>query len=625
MKRLASIVAAALIAAALLAAQASAGELSVSAAGGAKFPQRAYLLTLSSKSAVAPNQIKITEGGLPVQNLSITPAAKIGQSHFGTVLLVDTSDSMAGSAEQLAIQAMRTFIQTRNQQQPVGLIFFDQTPRVAVPMTTDNATLEHALAAAPALHSGTHIYDAVASAVQMLKAANLTGGSIVLASDGRDTGSQTSQQSVVTSATSVGVRVYTVGVKDSSFDGTTLQSLASSANGVYTPVDSTSLASLYHQLGVALSNQYLIRYDSRARLGTQVAVTMSVAGHGVAYASYQTPTLNPALPSGPAKAASHASFWSSTEAAVIMSLVIATLLGVAILVLVGERAGVQARITPFVGILSQPPIEDRPKSLVQRALGDPRTRGGEKSGWAKRLEEELDVARIRISVPRLLLLTVVGMVVLGYILVTIEGALAGAVALLVPFAVRMGIKSRANRQRRAFGEQLPDNLAVVASALRAGNTFVGSLGVVTKDAPEPSRREVRRALADEQLGVPLVDALNKISARMQSTDFHHVALVATLQAETGGNTAEVLDVVTETIRERLELRRMIRTLTAQGRLAGWVLSALPAAMLLFLSFVNPQYISPLFHATLGIIAFVFGVILVVVGSFLIRRIVDIDV
>jgi tight adherence protein B len=122
-----------------------------------------------------------------------------------------------------------------------------------------------------------------------------------------------------------------------------------------------------------------------------------------------------------------------------------------------------------------------------------------------------------------------------------------------------------------------------------------------------------------------VDALNKISDRMQSSDFHHVALVATLQAETGGNTAEVLDLVTETIRERLELRRIVRTLTAQGRLAGWVLSALPVALLLFLSFINPHYISPLFHTTLGLMATCAAAVMIATGSFVIRKIVDIDV
>jgi tight adherence protein B len=217
------------------------------------------------------------------------------------------------------------------------------------------------------------------------------------------------------------------------------------------------------------------------------------------------------------------------------------------------------------------------------------------------------------------------MIVLCYLLFTVQGPLAAALALLVPFAVRFGIKYKAARQRRDFNEQLPDNLAVVASALRAGNTFVGSLGVVTQDAPEPSKREIRRALADEQLGVPLVDALNRISERMQSTDFQHVALVATLQQETGGNTAEILDVVTDTIRERLELRRLVRTLTAQGRLAGGILSALPVLLLLGISLINPQYVSPLFHNIIGIIALGVAAVMVATGAIVIRKIVNIDV
>ncbi len=568
MRRLASLLIAALVAAGLLASQAVAAGVSVTPAGGAKFPERAFLLTLSSRGVVTPSQVSVTEGGVPVTGLSVEPASALGQSHFGTVLVLDTSDSMAGAAEQSAIQAMKTFIATRNQQQPVGIIFFDQTTRVVVPMTTNNATLDQALANPPQLHSGTHIFDAVSSAAQMLAGANLTGGSIVLASDGRDTGSKTSEQAVASRASAEGVRFYTVGVKDSSFDGTTLESLASATGGVYTPATSASLVSLYHDLGVALSNQYVVRYESRSSLGSDVTVGVHVAGHGVAYTRYSTPTVAPAQASGPVGTATSSSFWSSTGGAVVVSILCAMLLGLAILALLSQRTGVRHRIHPFLGLAS-PPVEDKPRSLVQRALGDPRKRRAPRSGWVAKLAEDVDIAHIQISPSRLILLTGVGMVILAYILVTLEG-LAVLLVLVVPFAVRIVIKTLANRQRREFGEQLPDNLAVVASALRAGNTFVGSLGVVAQDAPEPSKRELRRALADEQLGVPLVDALNKISDRMQSSDFHHVALVATLQQETGGNTAEILDVVTETIRERLELRRLVRTLTAQGRLrAGY--------------------------------------------------------
>jgi tight adherence protein B len=625
MRRFTSLLMATLAVAGLAAGQALAAGVNVSQAGGGNFPQREFIVTLESKGVVTPNQISVTEGGAPVQGLSVKPASAIGQSHFGTVLLVDTSDSMAGAAEQSAITAMRTFVQTRNPQQPVGIVFFDQTPRVVVPMTTDNATLERALATVPQLHSGTHIYDAVGAALKMLAGANLTGGSIIVASDGRDTGSTVSRQAVAGQAASQGTRFYTVGVRDPSFDGTTLQGLAAATGGVYTPVTSSSLPTLYHDLGVALSNQYLVRYESRSALASKVAVVVHVAGRGSAATTYSTPSLAPAVASGPAGVAQSSSFWTSTGAAVLVCLICAMLVGLAILALATQRGGVRDRIGPFVGVSSMQPVEDKPRSLVQRALGDPRGRRASRTGWAAELAEELEVARLQISFSRLIMLTIVATIAAFYALLSLEGPLAALLALLVPFGVRMGIRMRANRQRRTFDEQLPDNLGVVASALRAGNTFAGSLGVVSNDAPEPSRRELRRALADEQLGVPLVDALNRISDRMKSTDFHHVALVATLQAETGGNTAEVLDVVTETIRDRIDLRRMVRTLTAQGRLAGMVLSGLPVMLLIALSLINPHYTSPLFHKTAGIIALVVAGLLVITGSFIIRKIVNIEV
>jgi tight adherence protein B len=189
----------------------------------------------------------------------------------------------------------------------------------------------------------------------------------------------------------------------------------------------------------------------------------------------------------------------------------------------------------------------------------------------------------------------------------------------------MSIRFLASRQRRVFEEQLPDNLQVIASALRAGHTFVGALGVMVEDAPEPSHRELRRALADEQLGVPLVDVLNQVSTRMKSVDFQQITLVATLQRDTGGNTAEVIDVVTETIRDRLDLRRLVRSLTAQGRLAGGILTALPIALLIAISVINPGYTSPLFHKALGILALSLACAMVISGALIIRRIIDIKV
>ena len=151
------------------------------------------------------------------------------------------------------------------------------------------------------------------------------------------------------------------------------------------------------------------------------------------------------------------------------------------------------------------------------------------------------------------------------------------------------------------------------------------MAAVLEDAPEPSKRELRRAVTDEALGVPLAEALGAVNERMKSGDFQHVAIVAALQRDTGGNTSEVIDLVAETIRERIELRRMVRSLTAQGRLAGLVLSLLPIGLLVIISLLNPAYTRPLFHTTMGLIALGVGIMLSALGSFLINKIVDIKI
>ena len=189
----------------------------------------------------------------------------------------------------------------------------------------------------------------------------------------------------------------------------------------------------------------------------------------------------------------------------------------------------------------------------------------------------------------------------------------------------MVIKFLAGRQRRLFADQLADNLQVVASAMRSGQTFIGALSAVVDDAPEPSKRELRRAVLDEQIGIPLADALGNVTERMQSEDFQHVAIVAALQRETGGNTAEIIDLVAETVRERIEIRRMVRGLTAQGRLSGSVLALMPVFLLIFISLINPSYVHPMFHTTTGLIALAFGGVLVISGGLVIRKIVSIEV
>jgi tight adherence protein B len=154
---------------------------------------------------------------------------------------------------------------------------------------------------------------------------------------------------------------------------------------------------------------------------------------------------------------------------------------------------------------------------------------------------------------------------------------------------------------------------------------VGALTVVVTDAPEPSKAEFTRVVADEQLGVNLEDALAVVVHRMDNRDLDQVALVARLQRETGASSAEVLERVVENVRDRQDVRRLVRTLTAQGRLSGMVLVGLPIFMLLYMLLFNRDYVKPLFTETLGKGMLIVALFMIFLGWMAIRRIINIKV
>ena len=319
------------------------------------------------------------------------------------------------------------------------------------------------------------------------------------------------------------------------------------------------------------------------------------------------------------------SFLDSTPAAILICLVCALLVGAAVLLLTTRPMDVSRRVGGYFEPRGNSKTQAT-RSFVERALGDKQARAIAKSPFWEQLAVDIDVAEIKIPIDYLVLGIVVLTILGAWLLVAELGTvIAIPLAIVVPIAAFSGIRMTADKRRRLFDEQLPDNLQVIASAMRAGQTFVGALQAVSTDAPEPSKRELVRAVTDESIGIPLADALSHVTERMKSEDFQHVAVVASLQRDTGGNTAEVVDLVSDTIRERIEIRRMVRGLTAQGRLAGFILSFLPVGLLLIISVVNPSYAHPLFHSTGGLIALGAGVVLTVCGSLVIRKIVNIKI
>ena len=614
---------------ALTAPSATAGDkLRLVETGRADFPERAFVLTLGSKRSLSERDVRVLENGERVEDLSLAPAGSVAAGDSGVVLVIDASKSMRGQAIGDAMAAARAFAERRPPSQHIGVVAFNRRTSVVLPLTTDDEAIAKALAEPPPLASGTHIYDGVDAALAALQESDVSIGTIIVLSDGADTGSKTGAAAVAQEARKARVRVFTVGIRSPQFTTAPLRNLGARTSGAYAEATSTSdLARVYAQLGARLASEYVLRYRSTAGPNRAVRVAVRVVGiAGLAVSGYTTPRTSSSA-SDPYYTAIADRILQSPLTMLVVTLMVAALVAFMVWLLVRPRQRtLRARMAEFVSVRSPQQEGVDPQGRITSRVLVGAERSLEATKWWARFKETLELAEIRTSAIKIVLWTAVATLVLMWLLALITGSLLfSVVGFAVPFVVRSLILRKLERRRRLFAEQLPDNLQVLASALRAGHSFIGALSVVVDDADDPSRSEFRRVVADEQLGVPLDDAIRAVARRMDNEDLEQVALVAALQRRTGGNMAEVLERVTDTIRERFELRRMIRTLTAQGRMSRWIVSALPAALLLMISVINPDYVKPLFGSTGGRLALLFAAAMVVTGSLVIKRIVNIKV
>ena len=210
-------------------------------------------------------------------------------------------------------------------------------------------------------------------------------------------------------------------------------------------------------------------------------------------------------------------------------------------------------------------------------------------------------------------------------MITINRQLALAGIFITPTVIWLLILIRINKRRNAFTEQLSDCLTTVANALRAGYSFQQAMDIIAKEMEPPISEEFAHVTQDVSMGINLDDSLEQMARRVESSDFDLVVTAVLIQREIGGNLAQVLDQISDTINERIRMKREISALTAQGRLSAMVLLALPFGLAAFMYFFNHDNFMILFEEPMGKMAMVVAVIMEIIGIFVIKRIVDIDV
>lgn len=197
------------------------------------------------------------------------------------------------------------------------------------------------------------------------------------------------------------------------------------------------------------------------------------------------------------------------------------------------------------------------------------------------------------------------------------------VLILVPSAGVLILRIGAGRRRAAFAKQLDETAQMLAGSLRSGYSFTQAMTVVAKEADEPTAEEFTRLTNELRVGRPFNDAMQTAAQRMRNEDFLWISQAVSINREVGGNLAEVLDGVSQTIRERAELKREVATLSAEGRLSAYILMALPFLVGGYISFANPEYASRLTGSTLGWLMLGAGAFMMVIGGLWLRAIVRI--
>lgn len=221
----------------------------------------------------------------------------------------------------------------------------------------------------------------------------------------------------------------------------------------------------------------------------------------------------------------------------------------------------------------------------------------------------------------LAVLGVIGAAVGGILIQTVLGAVVGAAIGVI--AGLMWLSIRIKRRQDAFAGQLSDMLTMVSNALRSGFSFMQAIELVAKEMGDPMSKELTKVIAEIRIGTTMDKSLEEMARRMQSSDFELVVTAVEIQRQVGGNLAQILDTICETVQNRVRMRREVNSITAQGRMSGWVLAGLPFVIAMLLEMVNPAYINILFEETTGKIAIGVAIGMEIVGFLFIRKIVNI--
>lgn len=588
--------------------------------------------------------LTLRQNGNQVKTESPKTLAQIGVKR-ATVYVLDQSGSMVDHGGlSTSVTNIKRLVEASGDDELFGLVTFGSVSSVAQPLTANRQDLFKALDAIdPDPKAHTALWDGIASASSMLNKVTDRQHHIVVVTDGEDDSSKvTAAQArgdVIGNGKGKGSTVFAIGItQEKQLDKEGLGELVNAAGGRFFVVEkATNVGGAFDQVQSATINQYEIAFTpaegSRGRDNLVLAIDGVTAKASFTLGSVQAgnASLAPQVAPGPTGPA----FFRTTGGMVLGLLLAGIAIGLALYValhlLSSRKSLLDAALSPYTeGFSALPEGEEADGSimsspLLQRAVA--MTEGfAERQGFLDNVEHKLEMAEIPLKAAEIMLLWVASILFVGIIGFLLGGIVIAVVAIVV--GILMGpafLDMRARMRQRKFEQQLPDMLTLMAGALRAGFSLMQAVDAVSIEVQDPMGKELRRVVSESRLGRDLEDAMDDTAERTGSEDFAWAVMAIRIQREVGGNLAELLMTVAETMVQRERLRREVKALTAEGRVSAMVLALLPPALGVVMYILNPDYMKPLFSDILGQIMLGLGVVGMVVGYLWMRKIVQIDI
>ena len=292
----------------------------------------------------------------------------------------------------------------------------------------------------------------------------------------------------------------------------------------------------------------------------------------------------------------------------------------------GEGGNIDERLARYAG--NKPDKDDKKQKRQARPDVDMAilTSDVEDKRLKMKVQRDLARANLKLTFAEYYYIRVGLMVGLGLFLYLFRDPMSGVIGAFLGYMLpRFYVGRRIGGRLGAFNKQLPDTITLLSNSLRAGSSFLQSIELVSRETPAPMGEEMGRVVREVNLGLGMEEALKNMVRRIKSDDLDLMVTAISIQQQVGGNLAEILDTIAFTIRERVRIKGEVNTLTAQGRMSGYLVAVLPIAIAAMINMIQPAFMEPLFTQTIGQIMLGVGITMMTIGFFAIRKITDIKI